>query len=159
MSFVVDYTQPNSDTRPLLNWHQAQELLDAGFAVELPEFKGWWFKKNDITYVRTRDGELLTSPWIERYSDRNDWRVSMQVMDFSQAARFAWAGIDCTRLPLSIKEVPTSARLSRHRQLYPMNQEMMLYSYQMYNDDSFQKALLSEDWRMVERDALLPGEG
>lgn len=160
MSIEVDYTQPDPDHRPLLNWFQAKELLDAGFAIELPEFRGWWFKKENKIHVRTRDGKLLSSPWIETYKSREDWRVSMQTMDFSQAVRFAQEGNPVKRRD-RVSNGPrnqTFFALLKVDTHFPCTVKDIVSSYQAHNEPFFLEDIVSEDWRMLNLDALVPGE-
>lgn len=160
MSRTVEYhsiVPAVSDNRPDLNWHQARELLKAGFAIELPEFKGWWFVKDDMTMVRTQNGELKDSPWIAKYKDRDDWRVSYQTMDFSQAIRFAQNGANTLRSENLRKDRnPLFACL--HKSTTAKTPEQIVDAYQGRQRQSFLKDVVSEDWIMLEPDALVPGQ-
>lgn len=156
MAQVIDYTKAGE--RPLLTWAEVEKILDLGFAVELPEFKGWWFKEKGVILVRTRNGEITKTPWIETYKDRTDWRISMQTMDFSQALRFAMNDVPTFRThynALTGKQISVSPLAKKK---YIKTKEDVLYDYKTNNDDFFLEDLTSEDWIMTLRDARRPGD-
>jgi hypothetical protein len=56
-----------------MNFGEALEILNAGGAVRLPEWKGYWFKSSGIIKVRTAKAETLDTPDFQQYIFRADW--------------------------------------------------------------------------------------
>ncbi|WP_038698563.1 hypothetical protein [Sphingobacterium sp. ML3W] len=61
-----------------LSWDQAENLLNIGQCVKVPEWKGFWFKSltKDHIFVLTQDGDILDTP-NDSYKDRQDWIVAI----------------------------------------------------------------------------------
>ncbi len=59
-------------------WQQAEQILNIGECVKLPEWEGLWFKSllKDQLFVLTKDGEILDTPQ-EEYKLREDWIVAI----------------------------------------------------------------------------------
>lgn len=75
-----------------LSYSEAHAALDSGKKVKLPEWTGYWFKKNDKVMVLTGDGEILTTPHFEKFKDRNDWLITDGGLGFDWALRAASNG-------------------------------------------------------------------
>lgn len=60
-----------------LNYEQAEQLLESGKKVKLPEWSGFWFKDkvSGRILVLTKEGEILSTPH-EEYKIRNDWEIA-----------------------------------------------------------------------------------
>lgn len=57
-----------------LTYQEALSALANGKKVKLPEWGGYWFYADGIK-VKTKDGEILNTPWFDKYKDRNDWQI------------------------------------------------------------------------------------
>lgn len=85
-----------------MNFEQALEEMSKGYHIRLSDWMGYWFmipeKENEqgITdpwpvriKVFTRNGDILDTPNIERYKDRDDWEVITEIgWGFDMALRF-----------------------------------------------------------------------
>ncbi|WP_418360158.1 hypothetical protein [Sphingobacterium detergens] len=60
-----------------MSWAQAEQILNIGECVKLPEWEGLWFKSllKDQLFVLTKDGEILDTPQ-EEFKLREDWIVA-----------------------------------------------------------------------------------
>ncbi len=60
-----------------LTYAEAEDLMNKGELVKLPEWCGFWFKnfKADKVFVFTKDGDILDTPH-EEHKERNDWEVT-----------------------------------------------------------------------------------
>lgn len=86
-----------------MNLEEALQEMIKGHRVRLSDWSGYWF----MPYVRTiegvaplstyyneirvftSDGDILDSPNIDRYKDRDDWEVVIEVgFSFDMALRF-----------------------------------------------------------------------
>lgn len=57
---------------------KAIELMNEGKRVKVPEWKGYWFKKNGCIYVMLEDGTEIKQEditWINTNIWRTDWQV------------------------------------------------------------------------------------
>lgn len=78
-----------------MNIQQAIECLMKGQKVKLPEWSGYWFMPDGVltdpveTRIRvfTKDGDILDSPWVEKYKDRTDFEVTYGKLGFDFAVR------------------------------------------------------------------------
>lgn len=85
-----------------MNFARAQGAMAAGRKVKLSDWTGYWFSDNGQIKVFTRNGDILDTPNIERYKDRDDWEVTEGAMGFDFAilalksgkrvARAGWNG-------------------------------------------------------------------
>jgi hypothetical protein len=57
-----------------MTYAEAEELMNQGELIALPEWGGFWFKdiKTDEVVVLTKEGEITKTPW-EECKERNDW--------------------------------------------------------------------------------------
>lgn len=61
-----------------MNFGQALELMKQGAKVKVPEWQGYWFRKNGGIWVHTEDGEKFPQEsidWINAVIWREDWEV------------------------------------------------------------------------------------
>lgn len=59
-----------------MNFGQALELIKTGRMVRVPEWKGYWFRKNGSLWVHTSDGEEFPQEdmsWVNAVIFREDW--------------------------------------------------------------------------------------
>lgn len=54
--------------------HAKQAMLD-GHKVKLPEWTGYWFGDGPNIKVFTKNGDILDTPHIDKYKDRDDWMI------------------------------------------------------------------------------------
>lgn len=59
-----------------LTYDEAEKLMLLGYPIALPEWGGFWFKRNDSdkVFVLLFDGYIVDTP-EEKYKERNDWKV------------------------------------------------------------------------------------
>jgi hypothetical protein len=59
-----------------LTYEEAEKLMKTGDAIALPEWGGFWFKRNDsdTVFVLLSSGSIVDTP-DEKYKERNDWKV------------------------------------------------------------------------------------
>lgn len=48
-----------------LTFGQALEAIKKGKKVRLPEWIGYWYKKNGEIWVHKEDGEEVNTPWFK----------------------------------------------------------------------------------------------
>lgn len=72
-----------------MNIEEAVVTVLLGKKVKLPEWTGYWFRDEDGKTVKvlTKDGEILDSPWIEKYKDRDDFFIMEEGLGFDFAIR------------------------------------------------------------------------
>lgn len=70
-----------------MNFEQAQDALAKGQKVKLSDWSGYWFSNNGQIMVFTKDGDILDTPHIDRYKDRDDWEETDGKMGFDFALR------------------------------------------------------------------------
>ena len=61
-----------------MNFGKALELIKQGKKVRVPEWQGWWFKKNGQIWVHTEDGNEFPQDdmsWVNSVIWREDWEV------------------------------------------------------------------------------------
>ncbi|HHV27416.1 MAG TPA: hypothetical protein GXX63_09500 [Tissierellia bacterium] len=61
-----------------MNFGEALELMKQGKKVRVPEWGGWWFKKNGQIWVHTEDGNEIPQDdmsWVNSVIWREDWEV------------------------------------------------------------------------------------
>lgn len=71
---------------------QAEEKMDLGHPVTLPEWGGFWFKPHEDpskTYVLTKEGEVLDTPH-EEYKERKDWKIAEPTKEQEQILEKFW---------------------------------------------------------------------
>jgi hypothetical protein len=67
-----------------MNLTEANEKLDQGLNVRLPEWRGYWFKnKEGLIRALTKDGEIKDA-LVSAYMDRLDWEIA-EGLDFGWA--------------------------------------------------------------------------
>ena len=73
----IEETFDDSGKPDGITFEVAEELLNKGELVALPEWEGFWFKniKKDELLVFTKDGDILDTPHDE-YKLRNDWKLA-----------------------------------------------------------------------------------
>lgn len=86
-----------------LNYGEAVAAIEAGNAVRLPEWTGFWFKGEDgQIMVFTRTGDVLDTPNHAHYLMREDWQIAdgglgfdfaiLAVKSGKKIARSGWNG-------------------------------------------------------------------
>lgn len=79
-----------------MNYLDALRELSDGKKVKLPEWSGYWFLDKDSNpelhiekriRVLTKDGDILDTPWCEKYKNREDWAVTDGALGFDWALR------------------------------------------------------------------------
>ncbi len=68
-----------------MNYAQACDALLQGKKVKLSDWIGYWFNDQGRFKVFTRTGDILDTPNIDRYKDRDDWEVTDGAMGFDFA--------------------------------------------------------------------------
>jgi len=58
-----------------LTFGEALEYIKAGRKVRLPEWRGWWYKKNGEIIVHKEDGTEVETPWFKETIWREDWQL------------------------------------------------------------------------------------
>ena len=66
-----------------MNFEQAQQALANGRKVKLSDWTGYWFMEDSKIKVFTKTGDILDTPNIDRYKDRDDWEVTNGHMGFN----------------------------------------------------------------------------
>jgi hypothetical protein len=93
MRIVLPYHIVNSKNKNKnMNFEQAKEALLSGKKVKLSDWSGYWFNDNGRIMVFTRDGDVLDTPNIKRYQDRDDWEETNGGMGFDFALRALFNG-------------------------------------------------------------------
>ena len=75
---MEDQFQGSAQTEKVegLTYDEAMDRLDRSIPVKLPEWLGFWFKLHGVIYVYTKEGEILNTPWLEKFKDNTDWKVA-----------------------------------------------------------------------------------
>jgi hypothetical protein len=68
-----------------MNYLEALKAMEQGAKVKLPEWTGYWFMENKQVKVQSKNGDVLTEPWLEKYHLRDDWEVTEGNMGFDFA--------------------------------------------------------------------------
>jgi len=76
-----------------MNLQEAIIEMASGKKVKLPEWMGYWFIPDgnvssdpaDDIKVFTRVGDILNSPWIDKYSTRDDFEITEGRLGFDFA--------------------------------------------------------------------------
>jgi hypothetical protein len=71
--------------KKVLNYTEAMNVLNSGTAVRLPEWTGYWFKRDGKIKVQTRTGEIGETPNYDHYNMRNDWEIVKDGLGFDFA--------------------------------------------------------------------------
>lgn len=87
----------NTEEKKGLTFHDAMEALNTGVKVKLPEWIGYWFKDGAKIMVFTQTGDILDTPEIESYNNRNDWQITDGNLGFDFAILAIKAGKLVTR--------------------------------------------------------------
>lgn len=80
-----------------MTYSQAMDALDRGQSVKLPEWHGYWFKRDGKILVMTRAGEILDTPY-EGYENRNDWYITDTLRNWQGIQYALDAGLMIQRL-------------------------------------------------------------
>lgn len=71
-----------------MNLQDSITLMKAGRKIKLPEWTGYWFIPQNLVVnesdpnpyksirVLTKDGDVLDTPWIDKYINRDDFQVT-----------------------------------------------------------------------------------
>lgn len=163
-----------------MNFEQAQREMRKGFYTRVPEWSGYWFmpgwKDGDYTIkVQLATGEVVSSPFIDKYGARTDWTLA-EGLGFDAAikalkkgkhvSRKGWNGKGMFLFLLEGNEVPKSA-IQDPALREVVNQKVegetftALPSIRMWTKDSSgreailtgwlasQTDMLSEDWEIL----------
>jgi Protein of unknown function (DUF2829) len=78
-----------------MNLQDALQAAGEGKKVKLPEWSGYWFIPSgnpcedgdlrSMIQVFTKDGDILGTPWFEKYQDRTDFEVTEGKLGFGFA--------------------------------------------------------------------------
>lgn len=68
-----------------MNFEQAKEAMINGHKVKLPEWTGYWFGDGANIGVLAKNGDVLDTPHINKYKDRDDWEITDGAMGFDFA--------------------------------------------------------------------------
>jgi hypothetical protein len=80
---------------------EAIVAMQSGKKVKLPEWEGYWFmiggqyeKEDDRLNVRvfTKTGDVLDTPWFDKYDRRDDFEITSGALGFDFALRAMKAG-------------------------------------------------------------------
>lgn len=58
-----------------MKFGEALEAIKEGKKVKLPEWVGYWFKKNGEIWVHLESGEDVNTPWFKETIFREDWQI------------------------------------------------------------------------------------
>lgn len=85
-----------------MDFNEAKQELEKGNRIKLPEWIGYWFKKDGKILVHSRTGDTLDTPFLDDYKNRTDWELTDGSRDFGGAlialkagklvARSGWNG-------------------------------------------------------------------
>lgn len=158
-----------------MDFQEAKQELEKGNKVKLPEWIGYWFKKDGKILVHSRTGDTLDTPFLDDYKNRTDWELTDGSRDFGGAlialkagklvARKGWngkgmfivkqipatIGVDIiprmTSLPQSVKNVLSNRNqaISYESQMLIVNTEGRADSWVPSSSDCF-----AEDWEIVQ---------
>lgn len=56
-----------------MNFTQALEAMASGKKVKLPEWQGYWFMRGVEVKVFSSNGDILDTPWFDKYDMRTDF--------------------------------------------------------------------------------------
>jgi hypothetical protein len=59
-----------------MSFGKALEAMKQGKKIRLPEWKGYWYKKNGQVCVHMEDGTENYTPWFQQTIWREDWEVA-----------------------------------------------------------------------------------
>lgn len=151
-----------------MNFQEALAALNEGKKVRLSDWIGYWFKdENQNIKVFTRNGDILDTPHIDRYKERDDWEETDGKMGFDFAILALKAGKKVTRegwngkgmwlylVPGSQFQVAEGRPLAAH---LPVGQSVNYRSHidmKTAQDDhvpwgATQTDLLADDWQIAE---------
>lgn len=79
-----------------MNLHNAIGVMITGNKVKLPEWKGYWFIPDHVEFdggnaksavhVFTKEGEILNTPWFDKYAEREDFEEADGMFSFEIAS-------------------------------------------------------------------------
>lgn len=81
----METTESRPKEKRGLMFVQAMEWLESGSKIKLPEWTGYWFIEDGEIKVMTKSGDILNTPWIEKYKDRVDWKITHGALGFDWA--------------------------------------------------------------------------
>lgn len=75
-----------------MNYKDALFAMQTGQKVKLPEWIGYWWMPNVVAgdpeqciRVLTKGGDILDTPWIDKYRSRDDWEITDGALGFEFA--------------------------------------------------------------------------
>jgi hypothetical protein len=75
-----------------MNMAAAIQACVDGKRVRLPEWSGYWFASGTQVKVFTATGDILESPWFDKYENRQDFEITEGKLGFDFAIRALKAG-------------------------------------------------------------------
>jgi hypothetical protein len=140
-----------------MKFEQALQEMIKGHYVRLSDWLGYWWMPyvstdpktgempTDYTSfikVFTRDGDVLDTPKLNRYKDRDDWEIVAEIgWSFDMALRFLKNGRRVTR---SIWNTSNSLSLNDGEFLYDFDRDYPPVKHDLSSDD-----ILATDWIIV----------
>jgi len=166
---------PKTIMNEKLDFNQALEALEKGLKVKLPEWIGYWFKKDGKILVHSRTGDTLETPFLDDYKNRTDWEVTDGSRDFGGAivalkagklvARKGWNGkgmFIVKQIPavIGVEIIPRMTSLPQSvKDVFIERDQPISYESQMLIINSLGRAdswvpsssdVLAEDWEIIE---------
>lgn len=74
-----------------MNLPSAIDALNKGNKVKLPEWTGYWFIPEELltttrkVHAFTKEGDVLDTPWFDKYSNRTDFEITAGKLGFDFA--------------------------------------------------------------------------
>ena len=146
-----------------MNLQEALQAIKEGKKVKLPEWSGYWFLdvNNDMISVLTKDGDILDTPWFDKYEDRTDFEITEGRLGFDWAIRALKNGKKVTRKGWNGKNmwliyVPAekwSTSIGPSGSLVPNAHRLPWIAMKTVNDGlvpwlASQTDMLAEDWEL-----------
>lgn len=140
-----------------LSFPEAMEALEQGHKIKLPEWTGYWFKKDGKVLVLTKQGDLLNTPHFVTYSLRDDWQITDGSLGFDFAIQALKNGKLVTRKGWNGKGMWLEMQIpDKHSKM------TLAYIYLNYPEDAkttpgarvpwapSQTDMLAEDWELFD---------
>lgn len=98
-----------------MSFEEAEQLVNTGHLIALPEWKGFWFKnlKTNELLVLTKEGEI-TKSIVDEFKERNDWKVVNPTEEQAELLEDYWEAFENslkenTKTPEAVLEIEVNA--------------------------------------------------
>jgi hypothetical protein len=105
----------DSEVALVMSFEEAEQLVNTGHLIALPEWKGFWFKnlKTNELLVLTKEGEITKSIFDE-FKERNDWKVVNPTEEQAELLEDYWEAFENslkenTKTPQAVLEIEVTA--------------------------------------------------